>query len=40
MVSKFVINDGAKYLVGKVAKSSANVLQYFIANLDWITLIG
>ena len=39
MVSKFIINDGAKYLVGRIAGSSVNALQYFVANINWLTLL-
>lgn len=40
MVSKFVIQDGAKYLAGRIAGSSANAWQYFVANINWLTLIS
>lgn len=39
LVSKFMINGGTKYLVGRVAGSSVNVLQYFVANVNWLTLL-
>ena len=38
-VAKFMIKDGAKYLVGKIAGSSTNLLQYFVANIDWLILL-
>ena len=34
LVSKFMINGGTKYLVGRVAGSSVNALQYFVANVN------
>ena len=40
MVSKFVIQDGAKYLAGRIAGSSVNAWQYFVANINWLTLIS
>ena len=40
MVSKFLINDGTKYLVGRIAGSSNNALQYFVANINWLTLLS
>ena len=40
MVSKFVIQDGAKYLVGRIAGSPVNAWQYFVANINWLTIIG
>ena len=39
LVSKFMINGGTKYLVGRVAESSVNALQYFVANVNWLTLL-
>ena len=39
LVSKFMINGGTKYLVGRVAGSSVNALQYFVANVNWLTLL-
>ncbi|MDE7395565.1 MAG: hypothetical protein K2M95_05570 [Clostridiales bacterium] len=39
MVSKFIIQDGAKYLVGKIAGSPVNAIQFFVANVNWLTLI-
>lgn len=38
-VSKFIINDGAKYLVGRIAGSPSKLLQYFVANINWLTLL-
>ena len=39
MVSKFVIEKGAKYLVGTVAKSPVNAIQFFVANTNWLLLL-
>ena len=39
MVSEFMINGGTQYLVGRVAKSPINAIQYFVANINWLTLL-
>lgn len=40
MVSKFIISDGSKYLVGRIAGSPVNAIQFFIAKTNWLILIG
>ena len=37
--STFMIKEGAKYMVGRVAGSPVNALQYFVANVNWITFL-
>ena len=39
MVSKFMIEKGAQYLVGTIAKSPVNAIQYFVANVNWLSLL-
>lgn len=39
-VSAFVINSGTKYLSGRIAGSSVNAIQYFVGNINWLTLLG
>lgn len=39
MNSGFIIENGAKYLVGTIAGSPVNAIQYFVVNLNWLVLL-
>lgn len=39
MSAEFTINRGAQYLSGIVAGSPVNAIQYFVANINWLTLL-